>query len=466
MEEQDIRLLVVDDDEHNRDILSRQLRRRGYEILTAENGERALAAVASQQSDLLTLDILMPGIDGVEVLRRLRRSYSPAELPIIMATAKMDSQNIVRTAELGANDHVGKPLDFDVLTAKVEAHLRLKAASAPARPAAGEPTLDELQAGSVIAGRYRLDEKIGAGTFGTVYKALHQDLDLEVAIKVLEPGLTADHEALERFRREGVAACRLRHPNAVAVSDFGVTATGVAFLVMELLQGRSLADELESQGTLSPRRANEILQPVCDVLAEAHAKGLIHRDVKPENIYLHRTRDGEVVKVLDFGIAKLDDEAGHDPLTADGLVIGTPGYMAPERLFAYEYDGRADVFSLGVILFVMLTGHRPLRSPRQYSQLELRSVAPELPVELEEPIVRALSRDPGERPDAATLARTFARGVEQIGPAADVPTTTSRDRDGVSSKAATGATKVSAEAGRDESEPRLLGRWLKKLKSS
>ncbi|MEM7582418.1 MAG: protein kinase [Acidobacteriota bacterium] len=475
MEPQDIQLLVVDDNESNRDIISRQLRRRGYGVITAEDGESALATVSSQQVDLIILDIMMPGIDGLEVLRRLRQKHSAAELPIIMASAKSDSPDIVKSAELGANDHVGKPLDFAIVLAKVQALLRLKA-SAVAQPSAGsEPSLGELKPGVMMAGnKYRLDEKIGTGTFGAVFKARHLELDLDVAIKVLQPSVTSNDNSLQRFRQEGVAACRVQHPNAVTIYDGGVTEAGVAFLVMELLQGESLAQVLEVSQCLSPQRANEILQPVCDVLAEVHAQDLVHRDIKPENIFLHRSNRGEVVKVLDFGIAKLVGEAAiRENLTAEGWILGTPAYIAPERLSSRGYDGKADVYSLGIMLFELLTGKRPFDAPKDdpmalitlhvYEEpATLRSIQPDLASDLEEPIARALSKDPADRPDALELANSFAKAVARCAPASEEG---SQQAGGRISEQATTKT-LSIEHVEQREKPRLLGNLFKRLKGS
>ncbi len=470
MDNQDAHLLIVDDNESNRDIISRRLQRQGYSVLVAENGERALEIVASQPVDLVILDIMMPGITGFEVLQRLRRKYSPAELPIIMASAKSSSQDIVRSAELGANDHVGKPLDFDVIQAKVQALLRLKLAAGPAKPKKDdEPTTSKLQGGMVIANKYLLVERIGAGAFGTVYKARHLKLHLDIAIKILKPGIHTDKKALERFQQEGVAAGRVRHPSAVAVHDCGVTVAGVAFLVMELLEGESLADELKASGRLSPRRVNEILQPICGVLAEAHGQDLVHRDIKPENIYLHQTAGGEVVKVLDFGTAKLVGEAAiQGSLTAEGWILGTFAYMAPERFANEGYDGRSDIYSLGVMLFEMLTGEKPYgNSPKDLMAFiaqhaceaprTLRSVVPELPAELEEPIAMALAKDPQERPDAAAFARAFGDSVESSQPTGDAEVPVAEPSAVDEADPTVAMEGPGAEAG-------LLGRWLKKLK--
>jgi CheY-like chemotaxis protein len=422
-------LLVVDDEEMNRDVLSRRLERKGYQVVVAEGGRQALDTVADRPIDLVLLDIMMPGVDGLEVLQTLRRRHSQAELPVIMATAKGESDDVVRALELGANDYVVKPLDFPVVLARVQAQLRSKVAApkASAEPGEREPSAAEIGPGVTLAGKYRLDALLGSGTFGTVYRARHLDLDHDVAVKVLRSAMSADPESLARFRSEGAAACRLQHPNAVAVHDSGVTGGDVAYLVMELLDGVSLDRELRECGTLSPRRSAEVLLPVCEALAEAHDAGLIHRDVKPGNVFLHRARGREVVKVLDFGIAKLMGEtATSQQLTRDGLLVGTPAYMAPERLDNQPYDGRSDVYSLGVMLFLMLTGRLPYVAERgdlmalivQHMKNPVPSVrehAPGVPAAVESVVTRALAKRPEQRPDARGLARQLAEAVGAAG---------------------------------------------------
>jgi hypothetical protein len=285
--------------------------------------------------------------------------------------------------------------------------------------------LSEALPGTVLDEKYRVEEKIGSGSFGTVYRGEHILLHHPVAIKVFRP--TVGHgalESLDRFRLEGISACRIQHPNAVTVLDFDVSAGSLAYLVMELLQGHSLADELRPETPLAPRRCALISAAVCDVLAQAHAAGIVHRDIKPSNVFLHRNRDEELVKVIDFGIAKLTDtrESGlHQATTGTGIFVGTPAYMAPERFGSDPYDGRADVYSLGVMMFQMLCGHFPHQTSEgggYWSAAMMNALGREpgiaadessVPRELEAIVIRALSKDPGQRPTAAELGRDLRR---------------------------------------------------------
>lgn len=187
--------------------------------------------------------------------------------------------------------------------------------------------------GTVLDGKYRLDEPLGAGGFGVVFRGRHLGLHCPIAIKVFRPSPGNDSGiGLQRFLREGAAAARLSHPNAVRVLDSGVSSDGVAFLAMELLDGRSLAGELSAIGPLGQRRAVRIGAVVANVLAAAHTSSLVHRDIKPDNIFLHQDGDDEVVKVVDFGIATFfgaADETAAERLTRTGEYLGTPTYVAP-----------------------------------------------------------------------------------------------------------------------------------------
>jgi serine/threonine protein kinase/ligand-binding sensor domain-containing protein len=281
--------------------------------------------------------------------------------------------------------------------------------------------------GTVLDGKYHLAQKIGSGGFGAVFRATHLAMKRDVAVKVFKPSPGNDSaEALSRFQAEAISACRVHHPNAVAVFDSGVSAEGIAYLVMELLEGHTVSDELKRRGRLQLRRCVEIIIPVCEVLAVAHANGLIHRDIKPDNIFLHRTGKGELVKLVDFGIAKLlDPAADNQDLTVTGGIIGTPVYMSPERLQSRAYDGRSDVYSLGVVLYEMLCGKAPFQmgegglwsvifSHFNQEPPPLTQINPSIPAAVEKIVLRALSKDPNNRPTAKELAQELATTVDGI----------------------------------------------------
>jgi CheY-like chemotaxis protein len=420
METRRATVLVVDDIPENREVLARRLEKRGLRVLQAEDGQRALDLVDKDKPDLILLDIMMPGMSGVQVLEHIRRKHSRFELPIMMVTGKDDSGSIVETLALGANDYVIKPVDFPVLLARVQAQLQVRNAfNDSPKPVQADlpPTLGSIGPGYLVGGKYRLKDPLGTGGFGTVYRALHIELEREVAVKVLSPALSASAQARERFRREGLSASRLKHPNVVQILDFGAD-ENMAYLVMEVLQGVSLIEEICEFAPMSVGRCSAILSPLLDALAMAHAQGVIHRDIKPSNIFLERGGQGEVPKLLDFGIARVLMEAAGSTLTLDGAILGTPAYMAPERLRGDRYDGRSDVYSVGVMLYQMLTGHMPFETEGRDSsaiirlQLETepplpRFYRPELPVEIEHLVLRSLGKDPAERPTPEEFARSL-----------------------------------------------------------
>jgi serine/threonine-protein kinase len=417
-------LLVVDDDD-TRESLAELLRDEGYVVRTARDGAQALEVLHDETPDLVLLDIVMPRTTGIELLGSLRQRYSPAELPVIMMSAKDQSTDVVAALGEGANDYITKPLDLPVVLARVRAQLRTKQAAAPRPAERSESSVsgERLAPGTLLADRYLLEQRLGAGTFGVVYRARDQRRQRTVAVKLLKSALGDSHEALERLRRESLAAGRLDHPNAVEVYELTVTPEGLAFLVMEYLEGRSLDAELRQRGALPPRRAGELVLPVCEVLSAAHALGIVHRDIKPANVFLQTTPAGERVKVLDFGLAKpIGAAVLSDNLTLAGSILGSPAYMAPERLRNQPYDGRADTYSLGVMLYEMLTGRLPFVSDdadpmavvAQHLTEEprpLRELVPDLPGELDEIVLAALAKDWQLRPQAAALGRRIAAAL-------------------------------------------------------
>ncbi|MEM1181671.1 MAG: protein kinase [Acidobacteriota bacterium] len=407
-------ILVVDDHRNNRDLIRRRLERAGYVVVTAPDGSTALEVLRREKIALVILDIMMPGLSGIEVLRTIRRRSTHLELPVIMATAKDGSDDIVEALELGANDYVTKPLDFPVVLARIQSHLRARSLAADVKQ---ERPLrfSELGPGLVLAQKYRLEAEIGAGNFGIVFRATHLAFGQPVALKILRtPVEDLEPEDLRRFQQEGSSTFRIKHPNAVLVLDFAV-AHGLAFLVMEMLDGESLDQRMRRHGRQDVEKSVETMIAVCDVLAEAHALGIIHRDIKPANIFLHKTSREEVVKVLDFGIAKLLGDPDNSSLTLDEGILGTPAYMAPERLSGGAYDGRSDVYSVGIVLYQMITGTLPFLAKSSDALAvamqhltgtpeRLSTHLPEAPVRFEATVMSALRRNPEERPTAAELA--------------------------------------------------------------
>ena len=417
-------ILIVDDSPFVRKAMALHLGNQGFRVELAEDGSQALCRIDEELIDLVLLDINMPGMSGIAVLETLRREHSPSDLPIVIATANTDSNLMVGAFERGANDYVTKPFDPRVVVARIQTQLRGRL---PSRVRAGmpnsAPVFADLGPGSVLDGKYRLEAPIGHGQYGAVYRATHLELARPVAVKLLRADVHSRGEARIRFLREGISTCRIQHPNAVAVLDFSLTRAGVPYLVMELLEGRSLAEEIKAVGPLSARRCAEILTPICEVLSEAHDLGIIHRDIKPQNIFLHSTPAGERVKVLDFGIAKLvGDTIEHDEVTLEGCGPGTPAYMAPERFGDQIYDGRTDVYSLGVMLYGMLAGELPFVATegnliklalmhRETAPRPLREVRADLPQAVGIVVSQALEKDYKKRPTAAELGRRFAAAV-------------------------------------------------------
>jgi serine/threonine-protein kinase len=274
--------------------------------------------------------------------------------------------------------------------------------------------------GRVIDARYRVISKIGQGGMGAVYKVEHLAMGKIAAMKVLHPSLTQELDVMRRFRREAEAVSRLSHPNTVQVFDFGES-HGSTFLVMELVRGEDLGSILRRDGPLPFHRVRPIVVQVCDALTEAHEIGIIHRDLKPENLLVSRTRDGrDVVKVLDFGLAKLRDTEELNQVTARGSLIGTPFYMSPEQIRSEDLDARSDLYSLGALLYRVLTGEHPFSAATPVAVLTQHLTEPLTPPGRRRPdlkilpavdalVVRAMQK---KRADRFESAEDLKRALE------------------------------------------------------
>jgi eukaryotic-like serine/threonine-protein kinase len=290
------------------------------------------------------------------------------------------------------------------------------------------PETPIVAADHLVAGRYRLRHEIARGGMAEVWEAEDSVLGRSVAVKLLLPELAADPSFLERFRREAIAAARLAHPNVVGIFDTGVD-DGLAFIVMELVDGRTLRDTLTERGSLPPAEAVDIAAQVAGALEYAHNAGIVHRDVKPANILL--CRDGRV-KVADFGIAKAanqslpgtDVAAAAKDLTGTGAVVGTAKYLSPEQVAGGPVDGRTDVYALGVVLYEMLCGRPPFVGDTDMAigiqhldrkPLSPRQVKAGIPKPLEAIVLRAMAKAPGERYAGAAEMQSALLSVDLRG---------------------------------------------------
>jgi serine/threonine-protein kinase len=276
---------------------------------------------------------------------------------------------------------------------------------------AAAPNADPLV--GIVFDKYKVIRRIGEGGMGLVYEAMHTVIEKRVAMKVLRDDYSSRPEVVERFRQEAKSASRIGHEHIVDISDFGTTPTGSSYFVMEFLEGEDLASVLAREATLTPERATNIVLQCCRALGAAHAKGIVHRDMKPENIFLVRREEQlDFVKIVDFGIAKMSDvETPGAPgrkLTKTGMIFGTPEYMSPEQAAGKELDHRVDIYALGVILFELLAGRVPfvgdsfmgILTQHMFEEAPtLRDVNPrvECSAELEAVIYKALAKDAGDR---------------------------------------------------------------------
>ena len=480
-------ILIVDDEVNNRSVLERHLERQGYDVTCASDGESALAEVRGRSYDVVLLDVRMPGMDGREVLQRMKHDVASRDIPVVMISAADDLSTIAACIEAGADDFLPKPFDPVILRARVSACIEKKrlrdleidylrqvdrvaeAATAveggtyeagslatvaertdalgrlarvfdsmaagvkarerrlqdhvanlrremdEARRHVTESSEDQhagegaLIPGELFANRYQIVRVVGRGGMGMVYKARDRELAEDVAIKTLRGNaMTDDPTVLERFKTEIRLARRISHRNVVRTHDLGEH-DGAYYVTMEYVEGITVRDLIDMRGHLSVPSTLGIAQQLAASLEVAHEQGVIHRDIKPQNMLLDP--DG-VLKVMDFGIARLAQHTS--TLTQAGMVIGTPAYMAPEQLLAEEVDARSDLYAAGVVLYECLTGALPFEgtSPIALIAKVLHTVPSspstrnaEVPLPLSGLVMRLLDKEPAARPGSARELR-------------------------------------------------------------
>ncbi len=480
-------ILIVDDETNNRNVLERHLKRQGYDVVSAGDGESALEHVQQKSYDVVLLDVRMPGMDGREVLQRMKRDPATRDIPVVMISAADDLSTIAACIEAGADDFLPKPFDPVILRARVGACIEKKrlrdlevdylrqvervaeAATAVERGtyaagslakvaerddalgrlarvfdsmAAGvkareqrlqdhvenlrremdeakrsatdfgedqQPDDGALIPGELFANRYQIMRVVGRGGMGMVYKARDRELAEDVAIKMLRGNaMTDDPTVVERFKTEIRLARRISHRNVVRTHDLGER-DGAYYVTMEYVEGITVRDLIDMRGHLSVPSTLGIAQQLAASLEVAHGQGVIHRDIKPQNMLLDP--DG-VLKVMDFGIARLAQHTS--TLTQAGMVIGTPAYMAPEQLLAEEVDARSDLYAVGVVLYECLTGGLPFEGASPIALiakvLHTVPVAPaerdgSVPLALSGLVMRLLDKEPAGRPGSARELR-------------------------------------------------------------
>jgi eukaryotic-like serine/threonine-protein kinase len=373
-----------------------------FDVRIAMGAEQALQlAAGSPGPDVVFIDADAPGT-GIAICQELRRGARTGSIPIVVTATEgvpgSDEMEDIAYALLV------KPVDEQQLLGRLAAAVRLRASG-------GDPD-DVFEAGSLV-GEHCIERKLGSGAFGDVYAAVHRETGERVAVKILARRAARQPDLVARFVAEVKAANRIRQRNIIQVSSFGVHAeTRRNYFVMELLDGQTLREHMRLAGRLSLDAALPILRQIADGLDAAHAVGVTHRDLKPDNVFVARAEDGaRLVKILDFGIAKLSgDEAANR--TRSGVVLGTPRYMSPEQARGRKASHQADVYALGVIVHEMLTGQAPFSGPALDVLIQHATDAPprassvcaDVPPELDAPILAMLAKRPENRPATAGAA--------------------------------------------------------------
>lgn len=350
-------VLVVEDDVVHSRLIQHHLQKIGIESHLAKDGLEATELASKIRPDLIILDVVIPKMNGFQVCEHIRKIEDLDDVPIIFLTSITQESRILEAYDLGADDYMLKPFTPAVLAAKVKkAVLRRKRHKSQA--------IQSFAPGMLIDGRYEVLSEIGRGGMGTIYLVRHQKLGFTLAVKSINPERPNREKALIRFQREIQALAALQHPNLIRIHDCGEFGN-IPYYVMDYIPGGSLYQRLQEEGSLPVMDALEISAKIASGLQCAHEHHILHRDLKTENILF--TKDGEPV-LTDFGLV-LNFADDSKRLTKVDCVVGTPHYMSPEQLTKpNEIDGRSDVFSLGIVLYEMLTGQNPLI---QYNRTEV-----------------------------------------------------------------------------------------------
>lgn len=430
-----MRVLAADDDQGILNVLERCLRSWGYEVVTARDGIEAWRALKNEDAPrIVVLDWDMPGLAGLEVCRLLRTTPHGEEIYVVMLTGRQEKADLIEALEAGADDFLSKPFhprELQLRLAKGVTFQSSRMAMAPQAHGAHGAAVSSPwvhgapPSGSTLGGKYRLEKQIAEGGMASVWLGVHLALGINVAIKFMKPGL-AETPDYASFEREARAAAQLRTEHIVRVYDHGIAHDGGPYLVMEYLAGESLGDRIDRLGPLPPAEVASIVDQISRALVDAHARGIIHRDVKPENILLvdDPERPYGCAKLVDFGLARSRVNA---QATESGLISGTPSYMTPEHLRAQAPPNPAlDLWGLAATAFTALTGSVPFDGDSISAIMKSICVAPlpvpssgnpQLPPAIDAWFAKACARKPADRyPTPEELARSFAAACAEVRP--------------------------------------------------
>jgi serine/threonine protein kinase len=388
-----------------------------------------MAVVPEGEFDVVVSDVRMPDMDGVELLASIRDR--DGDLPVLLMSGDPDLDTAMKAVKFGAFEYLAKPVPLSGLEASVAKALELRRSRLRAKEALearsgarrqGATTLvpAESYTGALLAGKYRVGALIGTGGMGAVYEAEREDLGhMKVAIKVMLSLARGRDDLFARFRREAEAVAAIDHPNIVRVLDFQAPPGEPPFLVMERLHGAPLGTVLAAEGSLTAERTAFVASQVLAALSAAHGANIVHRDLKPDNVFL-TTMSGmaDIVKLLDFGIAKMLGAALDSKLTQTGTVMGTPAYMSPEQARGADADPRSDLYAVGCLMYEALSGRAPyagenynalLFAVQQAAPVPLFARCPALDPALAAVVERAMARDVNVRfQSAAKMADALA----------------------------------------------------------
>ena len=404
-----MKILVVEDEAEIRKNLERMLRMEKFEVLTAENGDVAIALARQHLPALILSDVMMPVLDGYGFLEALRADPLISGIPVIFLTALADRGDMRRAMNLGADDYLTKPFSQEELltaiNARIKRHTPSDTAAAPSAARSGTLQFSEVVATAPLCIKgYRLLRKIGSGGMSEVFLAVREIDNFELVLKVLDTRINQDAALLHRFIQEYALLSQINHPNVVRIFEQGITDEHV-YLAMEYFPAGDIKKRLAG-GFLENEALGVVLQ-VALALVEIHAQGIVHRDVKPDNLMLRA--DGSVV-LVDFGIAKhCEMEFGH---TLHGEIVGTPSYLSPEQAMGKAVSHAADIYSLGVIFFEMLTGAKPYAADKLEALLGQHLFAPsphlgERFSAYQELLDRMMAKEPSQRFSSARAVVDF-----------------------------------------------------------